>query len=203
MLKLNKKQKAILIGTVLGDAFLQATGKKNARLKLEHREKQKDYILWKVSQFPRLFLGKPNRLERKHPKTNKIYIYWRHQSNSSPEFGKFRNKFYLNGKKQIPENLSEILTDEISLAVWYMDDGYYYERDKNSFLYLGKVSEKEAVIVQDTIKKNFGIDSKIKNKKQKGFVVYFSPSETIELHKKIKKFVLPLFDYKISPSVRN
>ena len=41
MIKLSLTQKQILYGTILGDGYLQKTGEKNARLRLEHGEKQK------------------------------------------------------------------------------------------------------------------------------------------------------------------
>jgi hypothetical protein len=196
--KLTKRQEAILVGTVLGDAYLQKTGTKNARLRLEHSDKQKEYVLWKAKSFPKLFQGKPTLLKRRHPKTNKIYSYVRHQSNSSPIFGKWREVFYQNGKKLIPKTLSSILTDSLSLAVWYMDDGYYYERDKVSYIYLGRVSQNEAQIAQEAIKKNFGLIPKILDKKIKGFVLHFSPSETKHLHDLLRKDMLKVFDYKLN-----
>ena len=201
-MKLTKKQRYILLGTVLGDAYLQKTGAKNARLRLEHSGAQKKYLLWKVEEFPKLFQGKPKYMERIHPYTKKRYSYWRHQSSATPELELWRKKFYVNNKKQIPEDFGKLLTDTLSLAVWYMDDGYYYEKDRNSYLYLGKVSEREAFIVQRTLEENFGIKSRIYNKKQKGFAIYFPVEETIKMHKMIKKYVLPLFDYKLSPSVK-
>lgn len=192
-----KEQKSILIGTILGDAYLQKTGKKNSRLRLEHGKKQKEYLLWKVSKFPCLFQGKSKYVKRQHPLSQKIYEYWRHQSSSTPELGKWRKIFYQNDKKCIPDNLETILEDPLSLAVWYMDDGYYYDRDKISCLYLGRIEKKQAQIVQRVLMKNFRIISRVVDKKRKGFVIYFSPEETLKLHRKIDKFVLPLFHYKL------
>lgn len=185
---------------ILGDAYLQKTGKKNARLRLEQGAQQKDYLFWKIRKFPKLFQGKPKYLERKHPISGEIYKYWRHQSNSTLELGKWRAVFYPDGKKHIPENLKDLLKDSLSLAVWYMDDGYYYNRDKVSYLYLGRVDKKEAETAKIIFEKNFEIFPKILDKKQKGFVLYFSPKETIKFHKKIEKFILPLFYYKIGKS---
>lgn len=199
-MKFSKEQKAILIGMILGDAYLQKTGKKNARLRLEQGARQKDYLFWKISKFPKLFQGKPKYLERKHPLNGEIYKYWRHQSNSTPELGKWRRVFYPYGKKHIPENLKDLLKDSLSLAAWYMDDGYYYNRDKVSYLYLGRVDKKEAEITKNTFEENFEIFPKMLDKKQKGFALYFSPKETVKFHKKIEKFILPLFYYKLGKS---
>lgn len=195
-MKLTKRQESILTGIILGDGFLQSTGMKNARLRLEHGGKQKEYLLWKAAQFPRLFLGKPTHLVRVHPKTGQSYEYWRHQSNSTPLLGVWRKRFYPNGHKKIPEDIGVSL-DALTLAVWYMDDGYYYPRDKASFIYLGRVTREEANIAQTAIVKNFGISVKVYDKKQKGFVLFFPVEETKKFQAIVRPFMLPLFDYKL------
>ena len=197
IVNLTKKQKAVLVGTILGDGFLQKTGAKNARLRLEHGHAQKEYLLWKAQVFPRLFQGNPKYLEREHPHSKKIYKYWRYQSNTTPEFGAWRRLFYPDGKKHIPESLSDILTNPLSLAVWYMDDGYFYARDENSYLYLGKVSEREANIASRALYKNFDVLAKVYDKKEKGYALFFSVHETKKLHDVVRPFVLSLFDYKL------
>ena len=42
--------KSAIIGMILGDGYLQKTGEKNARLRLEHGYKQKEYLLWKTEK---------------------------------------------------------------------------------------------------------------------------------------------------------
>ena len=192
----------MLVGTVLGDAFLQKTGAKNARLRLEHSDTQKRYLLWKVEIFSRLFQGKPTYMTRVHPKTGRTYAYVRAQSSASPELGSWRAVFYRNGQKHIPDTLREILTEPITLAVWYMDDGFYYAKDRNSYLYLGRVSHREAVVAQRAILNNFGIRARIYDKKTKGFALYFSVAETKKMHKLIETYMLPEFAYKLLPEYR-
>lgn len=195
MVSLSKEQQSVLYGIILGDGFLQKTGEKNSRLRLEQGYKQKEYLLWKVKMLKLLFQGKPKYLERIHPITKKIYKYWRHQSQSSPFLGKLRKIFYPEGKKIIPETLDKYMTP-LMLAVWYMDDGYYYQRDRCSYLYLGNVSDKEAKIVSDSILKKFIILTRIKQKK-KGYALYFSPKETQKLKTLIKGYILNYFNYKL------
>jgi len=100
MISLSKKQKSILFGIILGDGYLQKTGKKNARLRLEHGGNQKEYLLWKVEKLGRFFQGKPKYLERIHPISRRKYSYWRHQSQSTPYLGKLRNIFYQMAKRK-------------------------------------------------------------------------------------------------------
>ena len=192
------RQKAIIVGTILGDAFVQKTGSKNARLRLEHGEKQKEYLLWKGQQFPRLFNGSPARMTRVHPETKKTYTYWRWQSNATPELGKWRAQFYPEGKKRIPVDLSEYLHNSLGLAVWYMDDGYYSPIQKHSFLYLGRVSRSEAQCAADTIHRNFDLSPRVYDKKNKGFALFFPVAETKKLHALIAREVVPSMKYKLS-----
>lgn len=196
-MNLDKEQKSAIIGMILGDGYLQKTGKSNSRLRLEHSLKQKDYLSWKAELLPQLFQGGPIFLKRKHPITKRIYSYARYQSNSSPYLGKLRKIFYPDGKKHIPETLSNLLKSDIALAIWYLDDGYYYPRDNSMYLYLGRINREEAKIVSLVIEEKFGIKNSILDKKNKGFVVYFSPRECGKLKFIIKKYCIPSMEYKL------
>jgi len=160
MITLTKAQKSALVGMILGDGFLQKTGSKNARLRLEHSLNQEEYLKWKVKLLPKVFQGKFQYLERRHPLTRKIYRYIRIQSHSSPFLGKLRKIFYPEGKKIIPTEAKRMMKHPLGLTVWYLDDGYYYPRDKIGYLYLGKVTKKDGVIAQEILKKNFKIEGK-------------------------------------------
>ena len=198
-MKLTKKQTEVLIGTVLGDGFIQKTGTKNARLRLEHSDKQKEYLLWKGAQMSRLFQGQPTFLSRVHPKSGETYSYARWQSSASPELGIWQRYFYKEGKKKISADIGKYLTP-LALAVWYMDDGYLSE-DKSSFIYLGKVSKNEADILRDAISKNFSIEPKVYDKKNKGFALYFPVEETRKLHVLLKPFIHSSMQYKLITSL--
>lgn len=160
-MKLSSTQKEIVYGLVLGDAFLQQTGKQNARLRLEHSYKQEAYMAWLHQQLENLFTHKPTKMKRVHPATKKTYGYVRLQSHSSPWFGKLRNQFYPNGKKTIPEKIGQFLKTSRTLAVWYMDDGYYYQRDKSAHIYMQKFSEAEICRLVQTFEKQFSIRPKV------------------------------------------
>ena len=188
-------QKDILIGTILGDAYLQKTGEKNARLRLEHGAKQKEYLFWKVSNLQQFFQGKPKYLERVHPRTHKTYMYWRHQSQTTPFLGKLRKMFYPDGKKVIPEDIEKFLNAR-SIAVWYMDDGYYYQRDRCAYIYLGNVTREAAERISHVFNKKFQLATRVLAKK-KGFAIYFPPSEVIKLKRLLDHHILNQFKYKL------
>lgn len=202
-MKLSLREKAIIYGAILGDGYLQSTGKKNARLRLEHGMKQKDYLLWKTNELPKLFLGKPKYLQRVHPITGKTYGYIRHQSNSSPFLGSLRKTFYINGKKKIPEDLGKFISHPLSLAVWYMDDGYYSRKkdDRTSYLYLGKTTREEAEIAQKTLKEKFLLNTSVVDKRKRGMALRFFAEDSRKLSQLLKDYIIPLFSYKLPDPV--
>lgn len=194
MTKLTTKQKSVLYGAVLGDGYLQKTGLKNARLRLEHGAKQKDYLFWKANTLALLFQGKPKKVERVHPLTKKKYSYWRHQSQTNAFLGKIRKIFYPQGKKVIPESIAEYL-NPTSFAIWFMDDGYYYQRDKCGYLYLGNITLKEAENLKNALEKKLQLSVRCL-KKKKGYAIYFSPTEMLKLKSLLKGYYLDKFKYK-------
>ena len=196
-MKINQEQESALIGMILGDAYVQKTGSRNARLRLEQQAAHREYLIWKTHLLKGLFQGKPTMLKRIHPKTQKTYSYVRQQSNASPYLGKLRALFYPNGKKQIPEKLYQWLVSDIGFAVWFYDDGYYYVRDRSLYLYLGTVSRKEATIAKDVLRKRFNLQSTIADKGKKGFALYFPASERNKVRDILTKYRVPIMAYKI------
>ncbi|MFQ5452269.1 MAG: hypothetical protein ACE5DQ_01775 [Candidatus Paceibacterota bacterium] len=187
---MNARKKAILTGMILGDAFLQKTGRK-----LEHSQKQKEYIIWKAHLFPEYFQGSLKELVRYNPVYKKEYHYVRWQSNSSPVIGQFHRMFYIDGKKIIPKELPKLLTTPESLAVWYMDDGYL-SLDKMAYIYLPKYTKEEQDVLLFTLKENFGLEAKIIVKKRGESVLRFTVSETQKLIALVDNHIIPSMQYK-------
>lgn len=194
---LAKKEQEIAVGTILGDGYLQATGKRNARLRLEHSVKQKDYIFWKWQELKRIMQNKPRKIIRYNPIYKKTYSYYRCQSHSSPVFGKLRRLFYRDSKKIIPDNLEKIFKSKLSLAVWYMDDGYYYHRDNTAYIYLSKFSNEDLGKLKKALKKNFCLNPKVEIKKSGNINFKFDVAETCKLVNLIRSNVIPSIGYKL------
>ena len=142
--------------------------------------------------------GKTTFLSRVHPDTKETYHYARYQSWTTSVLGELRRLFYPQGEKRLPVELGCSLVEPLSLAVWYMDDGYHEVKDKMAFIYLGTVSESEAQIAQDVVLRNFGLRAKVSDKKSKGYALSFPVAETKKLFGLIEPHVLPLFSYKLS-----
>ena len=193
-----KVQRLVLIGTLLGDAYIQPVGKRNARLRLEHSIHQKDYIFWKWEVFKNYMQSRPKLIKRYNPRWKKWYSYYRCQSHSSPIFAKYRRLFYEDNRKRIPQNIKTLLKAPLTLAVWFMDDGYFYKRNKHIFIYLPKYKFEEIELLRRALKENFGLQAKYKEKK-KGAERYlwFDKTESEKLLRIIEPHLLPSFKSKL------
>lgn len=188
----------IIYGLILGDGFLQKTGKKNARLRIEHSLKQKEYLDWLYQSLRNLFASEPKMINRQHPQTKQIYHYCRLQSHSSPFFGKLRREFYLNNKKIIPENIEKLLLHRLTLAIWYMDDGYYYQRDKSAHIYLPMMDDLSRKRLLNCLNKNFRLSAKIYCRPDRlACQLNFTGSDKDKLFVLIRPYTLPIFSYKL------
>lgn len=114
-LVLDKDQRAIVIGSILGDGCLcENWSKTNYRLKISHSVKQQDYILWKYRRLKDWILTEPKIYER----TKSVSI----RTVSHSELTVLQKIFYRNKKKVIPKNIKELL-NPLAIAIWFMDDG--------------------------------------------------------------------------------
>ncbi|KKT50453.1 MAG: LAGLIDADG homing endonuclease [Candidatus Yanofskybacteria bacterium GW2011_GWA1_44_21] len=196
VLNLNKTQLAVIYGSIMGDAYLQSNGT-NARLRFEHSLNQEQYVVWKFNFLKNIFSDSAIvKINRIHPKTKQEYKYVRCQSKTLPELKKIKVIFYPAGKKIVPLSIKKYLIEPISLAVWFMDDGYYYLRDKCGYLYLGNITKEEAEVCSDTLQNNFNLKTKVLAKK-KGYALYFSRLEMLKLKKVVSEFMIPMFRYKL------
>lgn len=153
--------------------------------------------MWKVDELGGIAAGRTTYLNRVHPLTRAVYRYVRHQSFASAIYGELWKIFYPQGKKRIPNMLSELLSDSLSLAVWYMDDGYFFPRERECYLYLGTVSSEEAQTAQAAVAMNFELRPRVLDKRRKGYALYFSARQARALTEVIGAHVLPHFRYKL------
>ena len=115
-IQLDEYQKAVIVGSLLGDAYLEATwSKTNYRLGIRHSKMQSEYVQWLYEKLKSLVLTPPQHYER----TQSIWF----RTISHPELSGLHSVFYRAGKKVIPEAIKEYLSDPITIAVWFMDDG--------------------------------------------------------------------------------
>lgn len=155
---LTTKQKAIVVGKILGDGTIEKNGF-YSRLRICQCHKQKEYVYWLYKELKNLATKVPRLV--KFPRNSRSSDQYRFDTYSLPVFNELRNLFYKDRKKIVPKDIFDLLTDPMTLAVWYMDDGY--KRTDNSGLYLctSSFTNEENLILKNCLYKNFGLETNI------------------------------------------
>jgi hypothetical protein len=187
---LSDKQKFVLIGTLLGDGSLAKRGR-HCRLFVKHSENQEKLIQWKYDIFKNIILMSLNYFSQ--DVYGKEYRFIQFVTLTHPTFDEYRNIFYRGIRKIIPSNIDKIFYHPLSLAVLLMDDGA-----NDTFgmtLQTHCFTKKEVVLLIESIKKNFKLNTSLRKNKGK-WIVYFPKAEIPKLYKIIKEYLLLSSKYK-------
>lgn len=194
-MQLTNIQFDILIGLILGDGCLEMNGH-NARLRVEHNLKQKEYLFWLYSQFKNIVSKEPRIVASKHKKTGKIYQKWHISTLSKECFNEYYETFYRLKRKIIPQNIAEMLISPLSLAVWFMDDGYK-RNDCNALrISTDAFNLEEQQRLAECLKINFSLDCKI-HKKASAWNIYIPQKDAGKFCDLINPYCIPSMKYKI------
>jgi len=190
---LTQRQKDILIGTLLGDAHLEQNGK-HTRLRVDHYDKHKAYVFWLAHEFAPFSLL-PRQIVEKDKRNGKIYSRWHFSTKSLPVFDEFRALFYKGRRKTVSKALVKLMTP-LSLAIWYMDDGFRRRDSKGFYLCTSSFSEEEQRILQYILQVKFALVTRIHHQHDLGRI--FIPSAYADrFNQLVKPYILPIFKYKL------
>ena len=193
---LTQRQDAIVIGTILGDGCLERNGK-NVRLRLEHSKDQRSYLLWKFKELKSIVTGSIMKIRAYHKINRRFYESYRAYTFTDEAINYYWNMFYLKNKKVIPVNIGKLLTNPLSLAIWFMDDGYK-RNDCNAFrLGTDSFGLEGQIMLQKVLLENFGIETKT-HKKGKYWNIYIPERESKKFVNIVKPYIIPRFEYKIT-----
>lgn len=189
---LTDEQRSMIIGTILGDGSLIETAtKNNLRLKIEHCDAQREYVFWKYECLKSFVLTPPKFQPRNHS--------WMFRTISHPELTNLGTLFYQGRQKIVPEKIDTLLTEPISLAVWFMDDG---SKNRNDGLILNTqcFTKEETERLRDCLSTNFGIDHVSLQKDKHGWRLYIQSASVDHMTQIMRPHTLPNLSYKlISP----
>jgi hypothetical protein len=122
-----------------------------------------------------------------------VYKTWHFSTLSLPFFTYYYDLFYINNKKRIPNNISEMLTP-IALAYWIISDGYKYK--KGLALATNSFSIYENEVLVNALNNNFKFTSRIIKDHDKPSI--FIPSKNlICLQNLVLDYMHPTLLYKI------
>ena len=180
-----------LHGTMLGDGYLEPHGK-GVRLQVNHSATQKAYVEWKHEQLQSLM---PSPL---YHCVKVKYPFCRFITKSHPYLIELRKVFYVNGKKVVPDHISDLLNTPLSLAVWFMDDGTVDKRRGSVLFETQSFSVEDIECLQECLLVNFDIKSNpVKSGRGRGFRLYVSIAQAIKLKAIIAPHVIDSMRYKL------
>ena len=107
-----------------------------------------------------------------------------------------------NGLPEVPKNIKKILTNPLSLAVWYMDDGKKRPDCRGAYLDTICFSKKEQERLIECLNDSFSIRNTRLHWNGDGYHIYIPYISIDRFRKLIEKFTIPSMMYKL-PYTRN
>ncbi len=126
LISLSDTERAILMGSILGDGTLQKRGLNSFRHRVSHSISQKSYVEWKYGKLTRLC---QTTQPPKEVTNKKGYVSVEFDTSSGDYLKELFDLFYKKSssdkfvKTITPELIEKLPLDPILLAVWFMDDG--------------------------------------------------------------------------------
>ena len=157
-LRMTERQRQILDGMLLGDAHLERQrGAQLARLKIEHSVAQSAYVAWKFAEW-RDWVRTPPRERARRNRIGTVSMNIGFSTLSHIEFEEVREKFYVDRRKVVPEDLK--LTP-LAMAVWFMDDGSRKSNQcRGVYLNTQSFTTLEVDLLRSVIRRDFGVDTR-------------------------------------------
>lgn len=161
--ELTTNEKAIIIGTLLGDGCIRYVHNKCKYpcLIFSHCDKQKEYFLYKTNKLSNI-MSSYNSYTKKNYWTKELTTLWQYTGKNMKCLIEIYNAFYINGKKLIPVDYIKDCFTEESIYYWYMDDGCF-DKNSKSFIIATECFDKENLLeFIEFLQKKFGLEFTIK-----------------------------------------
>lgn len=155
---LSNRQLAIVLGSILGDAYIYPKGK----ICFEHSFQQEEYLLWKYRELRNLAypkIAEVVRVDKRTGMTNSSFRFFLRQF-----FRPLRKLFYSSSEKIYPRSIDKLMTP-LLLATWYMDDGYL-ERNKYPVISTESFTQIDNLHLSNVFAKCFQLESYITKRRR-------------------------------------
>lgn len=192
---LNKPQREILVGLMLGDGHLETQNNgRTYRLKVEQSTNKTEYVNWLYENFENFVLNKPKIKQKTRNGVATENIWFATLSHGSFRF--YAGQFYANGKKIIPKMIGKFLTP-LGIAVWFMDDGSIKSKfHKAKIINTQCFTKKEVLILIKILKDKFKINAKLREQKD-GYQIYILSESMDNFRKLVGEYIIDSMRYKL------
>ena len=126
------------------------------------------------------------------------YPFWRFVTKIDPIFKEFHNIFYINGIKQVPKEIDQLMNTPESLAVYFMDDGTCDKRAGTLRFETQSYNFESIENIRQCLKMNFNIQTQIhQSGVGRGLRLYVNKTEALKLRKLIESYLVKSMQYKL------
>lgn len=191
------RTQALLVGLILGDGHLSKPYGNLTRsaLDLKYDEKYLPYLEWVHTHLQELY---PSPIRKK-----KGFHQYRFYTKRREDIGALRQIFYPGGIKSIPSDVEEYLTDPLTLAVWYQDDGtldYRRGYHANALFATHCFRKDECELLVQALRTNFDLDIRVCRCLMRGklyYRLYVTSRSMEEFMQLIEPYIQGCFHYKL------
>ena len=172
----------VINGCLLGDGTLSSSGKHYC-LRVEHSINHRNYVWWKYTLLKRLTINKPKAV-------------FSHQSIrfgtvGHPEITLMRKRWYgKDGIKKLPKYLS---LSDLSVTIWFMDDGCRHRDTVDFSVHNFKVADikrLKSILLRKRIESTINTDSK-------GYRLYILKKSYSVFKRLVKPYIVKCMAYKL------
>lgn len=189
-MNLPPETQSVIVGSLLGDAYLYPNG----TLQIEHCLEHALYTTWKYKMLRSIAGKEPKIVERYDFRTQKIYRSLRFYTRAVLK--DYRISFYRDRRKVIPGFLGNLL-DPMAVAVWFVDDGSRGARTpKGLVINTSCYSAAEQQLLQAVFAEKFGVRTSIHHV-GKGFQLYIKAESFNRFAELVSPYLIALMRYKL------
>jgi hypothetical protein len=189
--------KEALIGLTLGDLSLEkSTKNSNVRLRFDQSIVHSSYLNFLYEKFKEYTLTPPKFTKSKPDKrTGQIYYSLIFKTRLLPCFNYLWDLFYKDGKKIIPSNIKDLLT-EVGLAYWIMNNRGLGKRGVLN-LNTDSYTESEIELLMSALTLNFNLKCRKSLNRSNQCIIVIPKSQVIQVVNLTYKHFHPSMYYKI------
>jgi recombination protein RecA len=190
--ELSSAQRAVLVGTLLGDGCLAKHGRHH-RLHIKHKLAHRSLVEFKYRMFRDFISMRLHVFDQRLGSARHRCVQFATRTN--PVFTKWHGYFYDDGRKTVPHDIARHLSP-LALAVWFMDDGAADYAGVT--LQTHGFREAEVELLSGVLGRKFTLTANLRRNKG-NWLIYIRSSSVAHMRDVVRPYLLPEFEYKLVP----
>lgn len=186
-LRVSPRQRSILLGSLLGDAYLSRRG----QIFIDHAMSQKAYVQWKFKELSSLAYDRLTIARRRDRRTGQETQSCR--CILRQYFRAWRPYFYNSIRKILSRPVLSAL-DALGLAVWYLDDGHLDRRRDTCEIATDRFTPRELDDCCHVLRHRFQLHFRVNARGR----LYADRDVARQFVRLIRPFVIPAMEYKVA-----